>query len=393
MGAEAPMQRRHGMRHSRTQRQAALGAVVVLALLMATVATVGAFAKPSTAFACPSITGAARGATCATTWPYGHSWYIKNVGNVTCTINGVQAKNVPAMRCLAYNDAQQVNSECANNTNGTDFMTVLDFGRPGLTSSGYSLFSSYFGWRTYGQVETYAEQYADAWFNYTTSCPRLHLVIGTANDYECYSTVNGCNTYTAGQQFDVTAHVIQSHLNGEGYSWQETVWLGDDVEAEWDEWSTTSSFLNGVYAQEKTYSSPHAYLIDYGDANIDWPDFAGHYWTYQDIYDAAWGIGYDEPLPQIYGNTSGPGNITQWVNMYTSGSVNRYAGQVVFEGNMAECPQADPLPTGNCWSSFGRWEYSPEAGYLLLANDVNQQNMPYTTNIQYQCSQPNQGCS
>jgi hypothetical protein len=385
------------MRHSRTQRQAAIGAVAVLAMLMATVATVGTFAKPSTAFACPIVSGTAGSAPCNNpVWPYGHSWYIQDVGNVTCTINNVQV-TVPAMRCLAYNDAQQVNYACANNTNGTDFLTVLDIGRPGLTNSGYSLFSKYLGWRTYGQVETYAEQYADAWFTYTTSCPRLHLVIGTANDYECYSPVNGCNTYTAGQQFDVTAHVVQSHLDGLGESWQETVWLGDDVEAEWDESSTTSSFLNGIYAQEKTYPSPHAYLIDYGDANIDQPDLAGHHWTYQNIYDAAWGIGYDEPLPQIYWNNQSPpwGNITQWVNMYNAppSVVNRYAGQVVFEGNMAECPQADTLPTGNCWSSGnGRWEYSPESGYLALASDVNQWSMPYTTNIQYQCSQSHNGC-
>jgi hypothetical protein len=355
-----------------------------LALLVAVLMTaigagaIAGIAHPKTAFACPSIARSNMLPQCANfVWPYAHSWYITNIGS-------------GAMTALADKDYPWVNHACANNTNPTDFMTILDFGRPGEHNGSYGLYSAFInngngGWMPYSQVEQLAEQYATEWFGLTTSCPRLHLVIGTGNDYECQGSDSGCNIYTAGQQFDAMVHNVQSYINAQGWGWQETVWGGDDLEAEWDQWSMTSSFINGVYAQDKTYSS-HAYLIDYGDANIEYADIQGNYWTYQNVYDASWGVGYDYPLPEIYGNTQGPGDITQWVNMYNSGSVNRYAGQLVFEGNIAECSEADTLPTGNCWTGNYRCEYSPESGYNLLAQDVSQSAMPYTTNIQWQGS-------
>lgn len=242
-------------------------------------------------------------------------------------------------------------------------------------------------------MQQLAEQYIAEWFTQTTPCPRLRLVIGTANDYECQGSDSDCNVYTAGQQFDALVHNVQTYVNNQGWNWQITVWGGDDLEAEWDQWSTTYNFVNGVRAQEGTYST-HAYLIDFGDANIDWADFQGNHWTYQNVYDAAWGIGWDEPLPEIYWSTSGPGNISQWVNMYNSGSVNRYANQVQFEGNIAECTEADTLPTGNCWTGNNRCEYSPLEGYTNFGNDVAQHNMLYTTNIQWQGNPQtgNNGC-
>jgi hypothetical protein len=366
------------------------GTRLVLALaVMATLMGVGAMAgivQPKTAFACP-VTPGTQPACPNYTWPYGHSWYITNI---------TDTPSYKAMWALADQDYPWVNYACANNTSGTDFLTVLDFGRPGEHNGAYSLFTTHINggtWMPYSQVEHLAEEYAQEWYAKTTTCPRLHLVIGTANDYECQGSDSGCNIYTAGVQFDAMVHNVQTYITNQGWGWQETAWGGDDLEAEWDQWSMTSQFIQGVYDQDKTYSS-HAYLMDYGDANIEWADIQGNHWNYQNVYDAAWGVGYDYPLPEIYWHTSGPGNITQWVNMYNASGVNRYAGQVQFQGNIAECTEADTLPTGNCWTGNNRCEYSPANGYNLLAADVNQQNMPYTTNIQWQGSSPtgNNGC-
>ena len=51
-------------------------------------------------------------------------------------------------------------------------------------------------------------------------------------------------------------------------------------------------------------------------------------------------------------------------------------------------------PTGTCWTGNNRCEYSPENGYTVLSNDVDQQNMPNTTNIQWQglAQNGNNGC-
>src|SRR6185312_6571270 len=172
-------------------------------------------------------------------------------------------------------------------------------------------------------VQQLAENYAQEWYADTSPCPRLHLVIGTSNDYECQGSDSDCNVYTAGQQFDALVHNVETYLKNQSWDWQITSWIGDDLEAEWDQWSTTVNFINGVFNQEVTYSW-RAFLMDFGDANIEFADIQGNHWTYQNVYDASWGLGYDWPLPEIYWNTSSPGNINQWVNMYNSPSVNRY---------------------------------------------------------------------
>ncbi|HEY7343544.1 MAG TPA: hypothetical protein VH591_21930 [Ktedonobacterales bacterium] len=347
--------------------------VIMLAALMVSVLGIGlatSTTRIETAYACPSSAQSAQSPECVgSVWPYGHSWYIQSYGS-------------GAVQALADTDASWVNYACSETSTGMDFMTVLDFGRPGKHNGSYSVFGLDGNWHAYSAVQLQAQYYITEWYNNTTGCPRLHLVIGTANDYECAGSDADCNISTAGQQFDALVHNLQTFVNGLNWNWQITVWVGDDLEAEWDQWSMTSNFINGIYAQESNYSW-HPFLMDFGDANIEYADFQGNHWTYQNVYDASWGIGFDWPLPEIYWHTSGPGNITQWVNMYNSGSVNRYAGQVIFEGNIAECTEADTLPTGNCWTGNNRCEYSPENGYNLLATDVGQPNMKYTTNIQW----------
>lgn len=101
--------------------------VVALAVIVAamSIGLATGLAHPETAHACPSSAAAP---TCANyVWRYGHSWYITN-------------NTSTALKSLADTDASWVNYACVNNPpNPVDFMTVLDFGRPGKHNGSYSV--------------------------------------------------------------------------------------------------------------------------------------------------------------------------------------------------------------------------------------------------------------
>lgn len=344
-----------------------------------------------TAHACPTSPSSSRAATCATyNFPYAHSWYVTNPSQLAS---------------LASGDAQWSDATCANNPQigNVDFLTVLDFGRPGLNNGTYSVYDLGGGWLSDTQVEQDAETYAQTWYNDTTGCPRLHLAIGTANDYECYngSYNYSCSVYTAGQQWDVVAHTVASYVSSNGWSWQETIWSGDDAEGSWDQFTSCSTcypktvdFLNGFTNKESSYSS-HLNLVDYGDAGYGQGNIqGGPLWTQQNVYDASWGIGWDVPLPELYVQ----GQFNAWLCVYNNncgGGISEGQGQLQFYGEMTECSEADTLPTGNCWvqrSNMCQW--SPYEAYNNLATAVNDPNISYSSNIRWpgDAASGNNGC-
>lgn len=87
------------------------------------IATVGGIVHAPVARACPST------AACATyNYPYSHSWYVTNPSQ-------------SSMQALAASDATWSSNTCANNPpNNVDFLTILDFGRPGLVNGVYQVF-------------------------------------------------------------------------------------------------------------------------------------------------------------------------------------------------------------------------------------------------------------
>jgi hypothetical protein len=352
---------------------------LVVAAVLVAAGLVGWVRTAPPARACPVT------ASCTTPgFTYGHSWYVQNLA---------------AIGTLAQSDAAFANSICAQHTGNTDFLTVLDFGRPGKHNLAYSMFTNRLGgWVPLSQVEGAAEVYATQWYAATTSCPRLHLVIGTANDYQCYNSDSDCSVYTAGQKWAQTVYDVQVYLSNSNYAWQETAWAGDDIEGEWDPfacsgcWPQTRDFLNGFTNQNANYS-PHALLLDYGDATYahcsDLTGDCSHKWSPQNIYDASWGIGWDVPLPETYGAAQ----TDKWNCVYHStcggcppGMSCADTGGMLFWGVMTECSQGDPLPTGNCLQhgNNNQCEWSAYKGYNTLAADVNQPNIAYATNIRYQ---------
>ena len=316
---------------------------------------------------------------------YGHSWYITN-------------PTTAALQSLAQGDASWANNLCTQ-YGSADTYTVLAFGRPGMASGQYAQYDHGGHWDTNSAVESLSEAYADEWYADTSSCPRLHLIIGTANDYECYNGTYpnppSCSVYTAGQQWANVAQDVYNHAVAGGKSWQESIWSGDDLEAEWDPYSCsgcgqpqTLDFLNGYTAQDRTFSAPNL-LVDYGDADYGAPNELGYpqtpAWTVTNVYNAAWGIGWDVPMPEIYGS----GLINKWNCIHNNSTGCTNPGGMVYYGLMAECTMADTLPTGSCWtqnhgSSYppfvGGCTNSPYAGYLALTSA----SLAGWTNIRWQ---------
>lgn len=384
-------------RHSpRTLLGAALALVLIVALAVALGGRLGAFGGTAGGRGASELgvicLSAARASCISRSIPYSHSWYIDNPDD---------------MAWLGQQDARWLSQESAGNNCAGDFLTVLDFGRPSrkystssspLDDYAMSLFGHHSAWSTYRAVERLAERYLDAWAATASSCPRLHLVLGTSNYAECLDAVGTCDVSTAGRLWDTVAHDVMSYVSGKGYAGQVTgIWVGDDLEGSWDPWPTTLKFLEGARDQERTYSA-HAHLVDYGDANAgacsEVTGDCAQPWTRANVYAAAWGLGWDVPLPETYSS----GTARRWED------VTRAQGAMGFVGVMTECSGADPLPAGRCWvqtgsgATDGGCQWSPTVGYSHLQAAGARATIAYATNMQWPHRAPdsrsadNHGC-
>jgi hypothetical protein len=312
--------------------------------------------------------------------PYAHSWYIDNPDNVSAMGSG---------------DAAWLTQESATFGCRTDFLTVLDFGHPTRKYTGHasplddyamSLFGHHDDWRTYREVEQLAERYLDAWMGNVSACPQLHLALGASNYNECGKAVGACDVGVAGQYWDIVIHDVTAYVAAKGYDKQViAVWLGDDIEGSWDPWPTTQRFLEGARNQERAYTT-HARLVDYGDADFgacsEVTQDCSNPWSLQNIYDAAWGVGWNVPLPEAYTYET----TQRWQQVQT---IVGAANPMYFAGVMTECAGIDPLPTATCdvspvgQAGSPQCEWSPAlAQHRVQAADSRQQ-LAYATNIQW----------
>jgi len=325
--------------------------------------------------------------------PYSHSWYIDQPD---------------AMAELGQRDARWLNEQSVSGPAScpADYLTVLDFGHPTrkfasggspLDDYAMSMFGKIDAWRTYREVERLAQQYIDAWVGAATACPRLILVLGTNNYAECRKAVGPCDVYTAGKYWDIVAHDVADYVAQKGYGTRVTgVWVGDDAETSWDPWPMTASFLYGVRDQERTYQT-HARMVNYGDANIGacsevTGDCTGG-WTPENVYDAAWGIGWAAPLPEAYTPTT----TQRWqdvADVMNSGPAPRDFMQ--FLGFMTECGESDPLPLTDCrpqGEGVSACQFSPAVAYQRLHAADTRHPLTYATNIQWLQPQTNEPTS
>jgi hypothetical protein len=307
------------------------------------------------------------------------------------------------MVALGAGDARWLNTQAAGSECSRDFLTVLDFGHPTRKFTGHasplddyamSLFGHQDAWRTYREVEGLAQRYLDAWVAAASPCPRLHLVLGTSNFKECGKAVGACSVAAAGQSWDVVAHDVMAYVADKGYSQVTGIWVGDDLEASWDPWPMTATFLAAVRDQEHTYIT-HVPLVDYGDAEAgacsEVTGDCADPWTPEDVYAAAWGLGWDVPLPEAYTSAA----MQQWDDVAAAQDLRaaRDANDpLAFAGIMTECAEADPLPTTVCRpqtggaTGSGACEWSPAIAFnrLHLHSDADLEHPPaYATNIQW----------
>lgn len=247
-----------------------------------------------------------------------------------------------------------------------------------------------------------AERYAQIWFNDTSSCPKLRLVIGANNYHEC-PFGGSCSVTTAGSDwFNSVVAATYNYVNANGWSWQEDIWGGDDIEGGWDQfgcpcangtsWQQTQYFLNG-WTNADANSSTHFFLADFGDSAAysttdNLQDQSSNCnngspttnceWSWSDFYQAAWSIGWDIPLPEIYNS----GQANDWTHVTNAGTSS---GSVYYYGAVSECSGTDVLQESNCWvARNGYCEYGPDQAMTELTNVVGHISESNETNIQWQ---------
>ncbi len=318
--------------------------------------------------------------------PYSHSWYIDQ----------------PDMMAeIGQRDARWLNEQSASGVAAcpTEYLTVLDFGHATrkfatggspLDDYAMSMFGKIDSWRTYREVEQLAKTYIDSWAATATACPRLILALGTNNYAECRKAVGPCDVYTAGKYWDIVAHDVADYVEQKGYGSRVTgVWVADDAETSWDPWPMTASFLYGVRDQERTYEK-HARMVNYGDANLgacsEVTGDCSNGWSAENVYDAAWGIGWAAPLPEAYTPTA----LQRWqgvADVMSSGPPPREF--MAFLGLMTECGEADPLPLTGCrpqgagLDGGGACELSPAIASQRIHALDKRHDLTYATNIQW----------
>lgn len=280
---------------------------------------------------------------------YGQSWYVTT-------------SDLGSMDTKAQSDATWASSNCQ--ASGQEFMSILDFGQPTMYNGSYATYlpGNNNTFVTDSQIVSLAEEYARVWFNDSSSCPALRLVIGTNNFHECPGG-GSCDVTTAGSQWFSVIQSVGQYVQSNGWAWQLAVLGGDDIEGGWDQfgcpcapaesWQQTQYFLHGL-ANAEVGSSFQPNFVDYGDAALDSVTLQERAssicsnnsceWSPSDFYQASWAIGWDIPVPEIYYH----GQAVDWSNVTNAGTSS---GPVQYYGVVTECSGANILPEPSCYVS------------------------------------------
>ena len=229
----------------------------------------------------------------------------------------------------AKSDASRIDppgdsGSCPNNYYGHVVVTVLDFGAPVEDGGAYGAWNWQSQFFNTGTIADLAQDYAISYYGNSGVCSKMWIAIGTNNSYECGLTgySSGC-VYNAGYYFASAVAVAQNYINGLGgdYPHQFVMAGGDDIEYDgtwaWDPYNWTINALNGFAAYTGGY-----FMIDFGYTQQPCGDYQPNnscgsgntgsdgnpIWDYGEVYNVAWGIGKDVPLPEAY-NPAGFGYI------------------------------------------------------------------------------------
>jgi hypothetical protein len=298
---------------------------------------------------------------------YAHSWYVTSINPAAMYLTGVL-------------DGIFDNSRC------NDALVVLDFGQPDYAAGSYgtNYFASGSPFVFNSNITSLAGEYARGWYNATSDCPTLKLVVGT-NNYNFDELIgDGGNPTGAGDAWADVVRDVQNYLVNNSYAWKIEAWGGSDMEQpdldatppqDWDCAPRTIDFVNGYIG------NPDARLfMNYGTAWVPNPapptPNPGSCWDAEDVWTVSCCL-RERAFPEIY---TGPASDS-WVMV-------RQDYVMDFYGTMTDCPQADQLPTTTCITVEGE-QFAPNAAqadllFRLAAAGVPETSLDYATNIKRQ---------
>lgn len=250
-----------------------------------------------------------------------------------------------ATQDAAIEDPAGDNSQCAPNYYGWPILTTLDFGQPWYQNNAYGMRNWTNTFYTDAQIANFTTDYAIAWYNASGACAHLTLAIGSNNSNECNHSSAKC-IYNAGYAMaggvDSAEKVLKASADPD-IALQIAIIGGSDIEDDsiansvWDSYGLTANFINGYSAYNSAHQTNYN-LLDYGAA---FPCSSGpkcgasSEWTAGQLYEAAWGLGWDTPLPEVYGGSF----AADWLAVYNAttsacGSGCVYQGPMQFQGAM-----------------------------------------------------------
>ena len=274
-----------------------------------------------------------------------------------------------ARRDAQVEDPRGDNSSCAPNYYSRKIVAVLDFGQPAPSGGSYGIRNWNKVTFTYSQIESFVETYASQWYLNAGVCDHLFVAIGTNNSNECLNPSDATCVYNEGHGLGVAVSnvanwITQTTKNNSTYNdfaLQVQVIGADDIEnneTTFDTYNQTKNFIQG-FSDVNSQNHTGYTLLDYGDAfpcgdyqpNSACGSGNTDQWTYGEIYNVAWGLGWDEALPEAYFQSFDQ----QWAQVYdhTANGCSDCVGQgaMQFSGVMTDNGSQSQATT--FWNTVG----------------------------------------
>lgn len=239
------------------------------------------------------------------------------------------------------------NEGCSMGTAGLGGAVILDFGEPWYSGGYGTIIYGSNSFASIAQITTAAEGYLDGFWNCSPSTPVLRLAVGTSNYGSQVSAGHG----TAWGQL---INTLNSYISSKGYGSQEYARGANDMELDWNSFSTTRAWEDAYNA------ATTAPLYDYGDA-AGCPPYGScnNGWNQYDLWYVSWGVKDAWPFPEIYA-TSGA-NASEWYQESLYSVNNQTNGKLDFLGALTQYAAC------NCGGNTN----SPAQGFDQLQNDIN----------------------
>ncbi len=204
------------------------------------------------------------------------------------------------------------------------------------------------------------------------------MAIGVSNSYECtaanqkqsYYCLNnegtGLGLAVSNAENALHSYAGQSSANADILN-QVNIAGGDDIESgpSFDTYNVTQDFMGG-FAGENNLTGGGYYLWDYGGvgslcgSNCSTGNTTT--WDYGEFYMAAWGYGWDMPLPENY-NSNDTYEGAEWGAIYKNTVNTTVCKDCTFNGTFAGPIQFSGVMTDNGWNDSTYYNLFYNSGY------------------------------